>query len=69
MLHELDYKVFREYIQRKSDYLLPIFEPGMQAGFFDWERCGMPKGVRGYIKEALMSLVQVHAEVSERGFL
>ncbi len=62
-LHELDSKVFREYIQRKSESLLPILEQGMQMGFFDWEQCGEPESVRGYVKEVLMSLVQAHAEV------
>ena len=64
-LEELDGRVFREYIQRKSEYLVGIIEPGMHAGLFDWEQCGEPEGVRGYMKEVMFNLVQVHAEVKQ----
>ena len=62
-LRELDERVFREYIGRKSQSLVGIVDPGLQVGFFDWEQCGEPEEVRSYIKDILLNLMVVHAEV------
>ena len=63
-LHELDDKVFTEYIDRKCESLTGIMDGGMKAGFFEWENCKEPTSVRNYIKEVLFDLVLIHAEVS-----
>ncbi len=63
LLHELDVKIFTEYIERKSESVTGIIEQGMKAGFFDWESCPEPQTVRSYIKEVLFNLVIIHAEV------
>ena len=62
-LHELDEKVFQEYISHKSESLVGIVEPGLHVGFFDWEQCGEPEEVRSYVKDILLNLMLVHAEV------
>ena len=62
-LQELDDKVFDEYIKRKSESIVGIIEQGIQAGSFDWEQCPPPTAVRSYIKEVLLNLVIIHAEV------
>ena len=56
-------KVFDAYIDKKRDCIVGITEQGMQAGFFDWEQCGEPTEVRNYIKDILLNLVLIHAEV------
>ena len=62
-LQELDGKVFDEYIKRKSESIVGIIEQGIQVGNFDWEQCQPPTTVRSYIKEVLLNLVIIHAEV------
>ena len=62
-LRELGERVFQEYISRKSESLVGLVEPGMQVGFFDWEQCSEPEEVRSYIKDILLTLMVVHAEV------
>ena len=60
---ELDDKVFSAYIKRKSESLSGIIEHGMSVGYFDWEHAGDPVEVRSYVREILMNLVLIHAEV------
>ena len=62
-LRELDMKVFEAYIDKKRDYIVGITEQGMHAGLFDWEQCGEPTEVRNYVKDILLNLVLIHAEV------
>lgn len=59
----LDNKIFGAYIKRKSDSLQGIIEHGMSVGYFDWEHAGDPTEVRSYIREILLYLVLIHAEV------
>uniref|UniRef100_A0A8C7SRR1 Exocyst complex component 2 n=1 Tax=Oncorhynchus mykiss TaxID=8022 RepID=A0A8C7SRR1_ONCMY len=60
---ELDESLFDAYIERKSDPIVGSLEPGIYAGHFDWRDCGTPTGVRNYLKEALVNIITVHAEV------
>ena len=62
-LRELDMKVFEAYIDKKRDCIVGITEQGMHAGLFDWEQCGEPTEVRNYVKDILLNLVLIHAEV------
>ena len=62
-LHELDDKVFSEYINRKSESVIGIIEQGMHVGYFDWDHCSEATQVRNYVKEVLFNLVLIHAEV------
>lgn len=62
-VRDLDQTLFDAYIQRKSDPIVGSLEPGIYAGYFDWRDCQPPAGVRNYLKEALVSIITVHAEV------
>ncbi|XP_047651139.1 exocyst complex component 2 isoform X5 [Phacochoerus africanus] len=62
-LKELDQRLFENYIELKADPIVGSLEPGIYAGYFDWKDCLPPTGVRNYLKEALVSIIAVHAEV------
>lgn len=62
-VRELDEHLFESYIEKKSDPIVGSLEPGIYAGYFDWKDCLQPTGVRSYLKEALVSIISVHAEV------
>ena len=51
------------YVESKELPIVGAVEPGMTAGEWDWEECPAPTEVRGYVKETLLKLVKVHAEV------
>uniref|UniRef100_A0A672YXR6 Exocyst complex component 2 n=1 Tax=Sphaeramia orbicularis TaxID=375764 RepID=A0A672YXR6_9TELE len=59
----LDRKLFDAYIERRADPIAGSLEPGIYAGYFDWRDCQTPTGVRNYLKEALVNIIAVHAEV------
>ncbi|KAM6445345.1 exocyst complex component 2 isoform 2-T2 [Rhynochetos jubatus] len=62
-LKELDQRLFEMYIELKADPIVGSLEPGIYAGYFDWKDCLVPAGVRNYLKEALVNIIAVHAEV------
>uniref|UniRef100_A0A4W6FBF9 Exocyst complex component 2 n=1 Tax=Lates calcarifer TaxID=8187 RepID=A0A4W6FBF9_LATCA len=62
-VRELDRKLFESYIERRADPIAGSLEPGIYAGYFDWRDCQTPTGVRNYLKEALVNIITVHAEV------
>ncbi|NXI43022.1 EXOC2 protein, partial [Galbula dea] len=62
-LKELDQRLFEMYIELKADPIVGSLEPGIYAGYFDWKDCLIPAGVRNYLKEALVNIIAVHAEV------
>uniref|UniRef100_A0A3Q1IDU4 Exocyst complex component 2 n=1 Tax=Anabas testudineus TaxID=64144 RepID=A0A3Q1IDU4_ANATE len=62
-VRELDRKLFEAYIERRADPIAGSLEPGIYAGYFDWRDCQTPTGVRNYLKEALVNIITVHAEV------
>ncbi|XP_062858410.1 exocyst complex component 2 [Trichomycterus rosablanca] len=62
-VRRLDERLFETYIEKKSDPIVGSLEPGIYAGYFDWKDCLRPTGVRSYLKEALVSIISVHAEV------
>nr|XP_045361538.1 exocyst complex component 2 isoform X3 [Camelus bactrianus] len=62
-LKELDQRLFESYIELKADPIVGSLEPGIYAGYFDWKDCLPPTGVRNYLKEAVVSIIAVHAEV------
>ncbi len=59
----LDDRIFGAYIHRKSESLMGIIQNGMQVGYFDWNQAAEPTKVRSYVREILMNLVIIHAEV------
>uniref|UniRef100_UPI0037E703F6 exocyst complex component 2 n=1 Tax=Semicossyphus pulcher TaxID=241346 RepID=UPI0037E703F6 len=62
-VRELDRKLFDAYIERRADPIAGSLEPGIYAGYFDWRDCQTPTGVRNYLKDALVNIIAVHAEV------
>ncbi|XP_035270817.1 exocyst complex component 2 [Anguilla anguilla] len=62
-VRELDERLFETYIEKKADPIVGSLEPGVYAGYFDWRDCSPPTGVRNYLKEALVNIITVHAEV------
>ncbi|KAM8822273.1 exocyst complex component 2 isoform 1-T1 [Synchiropus picturatus] len=62
-VRELDRSLFESYIERRADPIAGSLEPGIYAGYFDWRDCPPPAGVRNYLKEALVNIIAVHAEV------
>lgn len=62
-LADLDRKLFQKLLEAKCDPIIGAIEPNMYAGAFDWRKCVEPVGVSSYIKEILMSMIEVHAEV------
>lgn len=60
---ELDAKLFEAYVEEKSNPILGTMEHNMYRGGFDWKTCQKPKGVRNYLKEVIMRMIEVHAEV------
>uniref|UniRef100_A0A8C9WJW0 Exocyst complex component 2 n=1 Tax=Scleropages formosus TaxID=113540 RepID=A0A8C9WJW0_SCLFO len=63
LVRALDQRLFESYVERKADPIVGSLEPGMYAGYFDWRDCSPPTGVRNYLKEALVNIITVHAEV------
>ncbi|XP_053322065.1 exocyst complex component 2 [Spea bombifrons] len=62
-LRDLDQMLFETFIEIKTDPIVGSLEPGIYAGYFDWRDCQTPTGVRNYLKEALVNIIAVHAEV------
>lgn len=62
-LRDLDQRLFETFIEMKADPIVGSLEPGIYAGYFDWKDCLIPTGVRNYLKEALVNIIAVHAEV------
>ncbi|XP_008335141.1 exocyst complex component 2 [Cynoglossus semilaevis] len=62
-VRELDHNLFETYIERRADPITGSLEPGIYNGWFDWRHCPAPTGVRNYLKEALVNIIAVHAEV------
>jgi len=59
----LDQRLFSSYIEQKSDPILGAMEPNMYSGGFSWKGGKQATGVRNYLKEIIMSTIEVHAEV------
>lgn len=59
----LDHRLFESYIEEKSNPIVGAMEYNMYRGKFDWRTCRPPSGVRNYLKEVIMRLIEVHAEV------
>lgn len=59
----LDDKLFEAYVEEKSNPIVGTMEQNMYSGKFDWRTCKKPYGVRNYLKEVIMQMIEVHAEV------
>lgn len=59
---QLDKILFEDFLNRKSETVASVFKQGILSGI-DWETVSRPSGVQPFIYEALLALVQVHAQV------
>ncbi|XP_054719978.1 exocyst complex component 2-like [Uloborus diversus] len=60
---EVSTKLFDTYVECKSDPIVGAVEPRLYAGHFSWESGYKPSGVSVYIKQTIMDLIEIHAEV------
>ncbi|ESO82768.1 hypothetical protein LOTGIDRAFT_108931 [Lottia gigantea] len=60
---ELDQKLFQAYIEQKTDPIIGTMEPNMYKSGFNWKTWKHITGVRSYLKEVIISIIEVHAEV------
>ncbi|KAI7822728.1 exocyst complex component Sec5-domain-containing protein [Gamsiella multidivaricata] len=65
VVDQLDSILFDDYIKRKSVVASRVITDGILYGGIDWHTVPKPIGVHSYINEALLSLVIVHAQISE----
>ncbi|KAK2166794.1 hypothetical protein LSH36_35g06011 [Paralvinella palmiformis] len=59
----LDIRLFDKYIEEKAGPVIGVLEQNMYQGKFDWASCPQPTGVRNYLKEAIMGMIEIQAEV------
>lgn len=60
----LEDRIFKAYIELKSEPLASMIKHGMFAGDFSWDRCQQPVDARDYVKIVILELVIIHAQVS-----
>jgi len=61
----LDEKLFEAFLENKVNPIIGGLEPGMYAGRYDYaDSTPEPTGVRAFVIEALMAMIQVIEEVS-----
>lgn len=60
---QLDKILFEDFLKRKSETVASVFRRGILHGGIDWQTLQRPSGVQPFIYEALLALVQVHAQV------
>ncbi|GMK54888.1 hypothetical protein CspeluHIS016_0114740 [Cutaneotrichosporon spelunceum] len=63
-LESVDKIVFDEYVSRWSTRLVDLLRSGLISGI-DWSSTPTPKEVRPYMHTVVLSLVEVHAQVSD----
>jgi exocyst complex component 2 len=64
---ELDKILFTDFIERKGTIVSTIFKEGILSKNIDWSGIPKPAAVHPFIYEALLSLVQTHAQVRTVG--
>jgi exocyst complex component 2 len=60
---ELDKILFTNYIERKGKVVSDVFKRGILDSGIDWQSDEKPTEVHHFIYEALLALVQIHAQV------
>ncbi|KAG0038947.1 hypothetical protein BGZ82_010243 [Podila clonocystis] len=62
---QLDNILFEDYIKRKTVVASRVITDGILYGGIDWYSMAKPTGVHAFTYEALLSLVVMHAQISE----
>ncbi|CAG8692324.1 5273_t:CDS:10, partial [Funneliformis caledonium] len=65
VVDQLDGILFEDYIKRKSANVRDIITNGILSGEIDWSNISKPTEVHSFVYEALLSLVLVHAQISD----
>ncbi|KAG0296297.1 hypothetical protein BGZ96_009837 [Linnemannia gamsii] len=65
IVDQLDTILFDDFIKRKTVVATRLITDGILYGGTDWSACPKPTGVQAYMYETLLSLVVVHAQISE----
>ncbi|GJJ75072.1 exocyst complex component 2 [Entomortierella parvispora] len=65
VVDQLDNILFEDYIKRKTVVANRVITDGILYGGIDWYSIAKPTGVHSFMYEALLSLVVVHAQISE----
>ncbi|KAM0755622.1 hypothetical protein T439DRAFT_295613 [Meredithblackwellia eburnea MCA 4105] len=65
VINQLDGILFDDYVKRKSSEVAKIIKKGVLGGTVNWYEAPKPTEVHPFIYDALLSLVLVHAQVSE----
>ncbi|KAF9957227.1 hypothetical protein BGZ70_009593 [Mortierella alpina] len=65
VVDQLDNILFEDYIKRKTVVASRVITDGILYGGIDWYSIPKPTGVHSFMYEALLSLVVVHAQISE----
>lgn len=61
--HQLDQILFQDFVKRRLEAVSSVFRNGILHSGIDWQSATRPSGVHSFIYEALLALVQVHAQV------
>ncbi|EGO29432.1 hypothetical protein SERLADRAFT_445247 [Serpula lacrymans var. lacrymans S7.9] len=64
VVRELDKTLFESYVKPKSERAMRILRGGILGSKMDWYDTPQPSEIRPYMYEALMYLVEIHAQVS-----
>ncbi|KAF9180188.1 hypothetical protein BGZ51_009012 [Haplosporangium sp. Z 767] len=65
VVDQLDNILFEDYIKRKTVVASRVLTDGILYGGIDWYSIPKPTGVHPFMYEALLSLVVVHAQITE----
>ncbi|CAG8479390.1 21874_t:CDS:10 [Gigaspora rosea] len=65
VINQLDGILFEDYLKRQTQKIRNIVVNGILSGDVDWYNISKPTEVHSFVFEALLSLVIVHAQVSD----
>ncbi|GES86089.1 exocyst complex component Sec5-domain-containing protein [Rhizophagus clarus] len=65
VVDQLDGILFEDYIKRKTEIVREIITNGILSSEIDWANISKPGEVHSFVYEALLSLVIVHAQISD----
>ncbi|KAI8331626.1 exocyst complex component Sec5-domain-containing protein [Choanephora cucurbitarum] len=65
VMDKFDEILFGDYIKRKSHLIRDIVRQGILMSGIDWSSIPKPQEVHPFVYEALMTLVMVHAQISQ----
>ncbi|WFD44008.1 Exocyst complex component S5 [Malassezia psittaci] len=60
---KLDQDLLNDYVRRKSEAMSGELEKGIMDSGIDWARHSNPESVHAYVYQALLHLVEVHAQI------